>query len=67
MQIWNKGHWDSFYYAIFFDYPKKTVIKRERLQSTVMSREERRKQRSEQDLMRKGLKEAKEILKEQGE
>ena len=67
VQIWNKGHWDSFYFAIFFDYPKPTVIKRERLQSTVKSREERRKQRSEEDLMRKGLKEAKEILKEQGE
>ena len=67
VQIWNKGHWDSFYFAIFFDYPPKTVIKRERLQSTVKSREERRKQRSEEDLMRKGLKEAKEILKEQGD
>ena len=44
-----------------------SIIKRERLQSTVKSREERRKQRSEEDLMRKGLKEAKEILKEQGE
>ena len=67
VQIWNKGHWDSFYYAIFLEPPKKTVIKRDRLQSTVKSREERRKQRSEEDLMRKGLKEAKEILKEQGD
>lgn len=66
VQIWNKGHWDSFYYAIFFEPPKKTVIKRDRLQSTVKSREERRK-RSEEDLMRKGLKEAREILKEQGD
>ncbi len=66
VQIWNKGHWDSFYYAIFFDYPPKTVIKRERLQSTVQSREERRR-RSEEEagLMKKGLQEAREMLKEE--
>lgn len=62
--IWKKGHWDSFYFAIFFEHPKKTVIRRERLQSTVKSREERRR-RSEEDLMRKSLKEAREILKDE--
>lgn len=67
VQIWNKGHWDSFYYAVFFDYPAKTVIKRERLQSTVQSREERRRNREaeEKSLMRKGLEEAKEFLKDE--
>jgi hypothetical protein len=65
VQIWNKGHWDSFYFAIFFEYPKKTVIKRDYLQSTVESRENRRKRSEEEsELMRKGLKEAKEMLKE---
>ena len=63
VQIWNKGHWDSFYYAVFFDYPPKTVIKRERLQSTVQSREDKRKRSEEEaSLMRKSLKEAKEML-----
>ena len=65
VQIWNKGHWDSFYFAIFFEYPKKTVIKRDYLQSTVESRENRRKRSEEEaNLMKKGLKEAKEMLKE---
>ena len=65
VQIWNKGHWDPFYFSIFFEYPPKTVIKRERLQSTVKSREERRKSaEDETSLMRKGLKEAKEMLNE---
>lgn len=65
VQIWNKGHWDSFYFAIFFEYPKKTVIKRDYLQSTVESRERRRKRSEEESsLMKKGLQEAKEMLKE---
>ncbi len=63
--IWNKGHWDSFYYAVFFDHPTKTVIKRDYLQSTVASREDKRKRKEEEaNLMRQGLKEAKEMLKE---
>ena len=67
VQIWNKGHWDQFYYAIFFEYPTKTVIKRDVLQSTVKSREERRRSRdNESSLMQKSLKEAKEMLKEDG-
>ena len=68
MQIWKKGHWDQFYYAIFFEYPKKTVIKREILQSTVKSRAERRTAKDDEaSLMRKGLQEAKEMLKEDGD
>ena len=68
VQIWNKGHWNQFYYAIFFEYPEKTVIKRERLRSTVQSREEhRRRSEEESNLMKKGLKEAKEMLKENGD
>ena len=68
VQIWKKGHWDQFYYAIFFEYPKKTVIKREILQSTVKSRAERRTAKDDEaSLMRKGLQEAKEMLKEDGD
>ena len=68
VQIWNKGHWDQFYYAVFFEYPEKTVIKREVLRSTVKSRAERRAARdNEASLMQKGLKEAKEMLKENGD
>ena len=63
VQIWNKGHWDQFYYAVFFEYPPKTVIKRDVLQSTVKSRAERRAARdNEASLMQKSLKEAKEML-----
>ncbi len=63
--IWNKGHWDSFYFAVFFEQPKKTVIKRDYLKSTVASREDKRRRKEEEaKLMRDGLKEAKEMLKE---
>ena len=63
--IWNKGHWDSFYFAVFWEYPTKTVIKRDYLKSTVESRESRRKRSEEETaLMKKSLKEAKEMLKE---
>lgn len=63
--IWNKGHWDSFYFAVFFEQPKKTVIKRDYLKSTVASREDKRRRKEEESaLMRQGLKEAKEMLKE---
>ena len=33
--IWESGAWDSFYYSIFWEYPRKTVIKREVLESSV--------------------------------
>ncbi len=63
--IWNKGHWDSFYFAVFWEYPTRTVIKRDYLKSTVESRESRRKRSEEEKaLMKKSLKEAKEMLKE---
>ena len=35
VQIWDSGEWDNFYFSIFFDYPKKTVIERDRLESKV--------------------------------
>ena len=59
---WNSGEWDAFYYSVFFDYPKKTKIKRDYLKSTVKSREDKRKVAEEAELMRKSLKEAKEML-----
>jgi len=63
--IWNKGHWDSFYFAVFYEYPPKTKIKRDYLKSTVASREDRRKRKEEEsELMKKSLKEAKEMLEE---
>ena len=34
-KIWDSGQWDGFYYSIFYEYPKKTVIKSERLKSEV--------------------------------
>ena len=66
VKIWNRGHWDSFYYAILFEYPARTVIKRERLKSTVQSREERRRRSEEESsLMKKSLREAREMLKQE--
>jgi hypothetical protein len=65
VQVWKKGHWDSFYFAVFFEYPPKTAIKRDYLKSTVESRENRRKRSEEEaNLMKKGLQEAKEMLRE---
>ena len=59
VRIWESGAWDSFYYSIFYEPPKKTVIPRERLQSTVKSREDRRKMKQdeekEQGIMKRAL------------
>ena len=38
VRIWDSGQWDSFYYSIFMEYPKKTVIKTETLESVVKTR-----------------------------
>jgi len=35
VKIWDSGKWDAFYYSVFMEKPKKTVIKTETLQSTV--------------------------------
>lgn len=35
VKIWDSGQWDNFYYSIFMDFPKKTVIKQEELSSEV--------------------------------
>ena len=35
VQIWDSGQWDQFYYSVFFEAPKKTVIKTDRLKSVV--------------------------------
>ena len=59
---WNSGEWDEFYYSVFFEYPRKTVIKREHLNSTVKTREDKRRRAEEAELMRKSMKEAKEML-----
>ena len=52
--IWESGAWDSFYFSIFYDWPKKTVIAREDLTSTVKSREDRRRMQ-EQEEKEKGI------------
>ena len=35
VKIWDSGQWDAFYYSVFLERPRKTVIKTERLQSSV--------------------------------
>ena len=35
VSIWDSGQWDQFYYSVFFEPPRKTVIKTDRLQSEV--------------------------------
>ena len=35
VQIWDAGTWDQFYYSVFWEAPKKTVIKTDHLQSQV--------------------------------
>jgi len=36
--IWDSGQWDNFYFSIFGEFPKKTVIKTTRLSSEVNKR-----------------------------
>lgn len=35
VKIWDAGQWDQFYYSVFWESPKKTVIKSDRLKSQV--------------------------------
>lgn len=35
VKIWDSGQWEPFYFSIFMDAPKKTVIKKEELSSEV--------------------------------
>ncbi|MBQ9661386.1 MAG: DUF4294 domain-containing protein [Bacteroidales bacterium] len=34
-RIWDSGQWDAFYYSVFMERPKQTVIQRETLESEV--------------------------------
>ena len=38
VQIWDSGMWDQFYYSIFMEKPRKTVIKTDELSSQVRQR-----------------------------
>lgn len=59
IQKWESGDWDRFYYSIFYELPKKTVIKSDVLTSSVKSREDRRHREEsdakEQSVMRRAL------------
>lgn len=35
IKIWDSGQWDAFYFSVFMELPRKTVIKTERLKSQV--------------------------------
>ena len=35
VQIWDSGQWDQFYYSVFWEAPRKTIIKTDRLKSEV--------------------------------
>lgn len=39
VKIWDSGMWDSFYFSIFMELPRKTVIKTERLNSQVKKKD----------------------------
>jgi hypothetical protein len=62
VRIWDSGAWDGFYYSIYFEYPRKTVIPREYLTSTVKSRQSRREkeegEEKEASIMRRALESA---------
>lgn len=64
VRIWESGAWDSFYQSIFFEPPKKTVIPRERLQSSVKSREDRRKAKQDEEKEKNIMKRALELANE---
>ena len=59
VRIWDSGAWEGFYYSIYFEYPKKTVIARDYLQSTVSSRKSARETREAEEkeagIMRRAL------------
>ena len=35
IKIWDEGNWDQFYYSVFWEAPKKTVIVQDRIQTEV--------------------------------
>ena len=37
-KIWDSGQWDAFYFSIFMERPRKTVIQRDSLESEVRKR-----------------------------
>jgi len=43
--IWDEGNWDRFYYSVFWEMPRKTVIKTDHLKSEVQKKEEKKKKR----------------------
>ena len=49
VKIWDSGAWDSFYFSIYYEYPKKTVIPREYLKSSVKSRQSSREAREAEE------------------
>ena len=59
VKIWDSGAWEGFYYSVFYEYPKKTVIRQEYLNSTVGSRKSAREAREaeegEASFMRRAL------------
>ena len=59
VKIWDAGAWDGFYFSIYFEYPKKTVIPQEYLTSSVKSRQEariaREAEEGEASIMRRAL------------
>lgn len=62
VKYWESGAWNSFYFSVFMDYPKMTVIKTDELRSTVRSREERRRREEEaekeESIMKRAMKSA---------
>ena len=59
VQIWESGAWEGFYYSVFYEAPRKTVIKFDSLRSSVRSRESRRREmeeaEKEKSVMRRAL------------
>ena len=45
VQIWDSGDWDHFYYSVFWELPKKTVIKTDHLQSEVKTKSSGKKKK----------------------
>lgn len=43
VRIWDSGQWDSFYYSIFWEAPKKTEIKLEKLNAEVKKPQHKKK------------------------
>lgn len=43
VRIWDSGHWKAFYFSVFYEYPKVTLISTDRLKSDIRADKKKRR------------------------